>query len=440
MLMSREISSNHIGYSKEALNETISGDGKLIFTKCREKDCAVLIRQGRLRAIQVLSKENERIGSVYIAKVKKIVPNLNACFVEIAGGEVCFLPFKEASKFFRCSAVSNRKNNSLCQGDELLVQIVREAQKNKQATVTAHISLSNEAAVIGIGSNKIGYSTKLSKEQKNHYKIMLSEQGYVKNGKFKVPDKLASEIKPYIADAVSDSGMVVRTLASEVSDEEFLSLTEKLFIQFTELLTTARHRICYSCVKEPKPAFASVIDRLVYDYEYDEIITDDEALYKEISIYASDRLSGRNIRLYNDDMLSLSKLYSIDSKVEAALNSRVWLKSGAYLVIDHTEAMTVIDVNSGKYEGSKAASDTEYNINVEAAKEIALQLRLRNLSGIIIVDFINMNTEKQNDSLMQIMREEVAADKQKTVVVDMTALGLVEITRRKDYKPLSEQF
>lgn len=440
MLMSREISSNHIGYSKEAINETISGDGKLIFTKCREKDCAVLIRQGRLRAIQVLSKENERIGSVYIAKVKKIVPNLNACFVEIAGGEVCFLPFKEASKFFRCSAVSNRKNNSLCQGDELLVQIVREAQKNKQATVTAHISLSNEAAVIGIGSNKIGYSTKLSKEQKNHYKIMLSEQGYVKNGKFKVPDKLASEIKPYIADAVSDSGMVVRTLASEVSDEEFLSLTEKLFIQFTELLTTARHRICYSCVKEPKPAFASVIDRLVYDYEYDEIITDDEALYKEISMYASDRLSGRNIRLYNDDMLSLSKLYSIDSKVEEALNSRVWLKSGAYLVIDHTEAMTVIDVNSGKYEGSKAASDTEYNINAEAAKEIALQMRLRNLSGIIIVDFINMNTEKQNDSLMHIMREEVAADKQKTVVVDMTALGLVEITRRKDYKPLSEQF
>lgn len=440
MLMSREISSNHIGYSKEAINETISGDGKLIFTKCREKDCAVLIRQGRLRAIQVLSKENERIGSVYIAKVKKIVPNLNACFVEIAGGEVCFLPFKEASKFFRCSAVSNRKNNSLCQGDELLVQIVREAQKNKQATVTAHISLSNEAAVIGIGSNKIGYSTKLSKEQKNHYKIMLSEQGYVKNGKFKVPDKLASEIKPYIADAVSDSGMVVRTLASEVSDEEFLSLTEKLFIQFTELLTTARHRICYSCVKEPKPAFASVIDRLVYDYEYDEIITDDEALYKEISMYASDRLSGRNIRLYNDDMLSLSKLYSIDSKVEEALNSRVWLKSGAYLIIDHTEAMTVIDVNSGKYEGPKAASDTEYNINAEAAKEIALQMRLRNLSGIIIVDFINMNTEKQNDSLMHIMREEVAADKQKTVVVDMTALGLVEITRRKDYKPLSEQF
>lgn len=438
--MSREISSNHIGYSKEALNEAISGDGKLIFTKCREKDCAVLIRQGRLRAIQVLSRENERIGSVYIAKVKKIVPNLNACFVEIAGGEVCFLPFKEASKFFRCSAVSNRKNNSLCQGDELLVQIIREAQKNKQATVTAHISLSNEAAVIGIGSNKIGYSTKLSKEQKNHYKTMLSEQGYVKNGKFKVPDKLASEIKPYIADAVSDSGMVVRTLASEVSDEEFLGLTEKLFIQFTELLTTARHRICYSCVKEPEPAFASVIDRLVYDYEYDEIITDDEALYKEISMYASDRLSGRNVRLYNDDMLSLTKLYSIDSKVDEALNSRVWLKSGAYLVIDHTEAMTVIDVNSGKYEASRAVSDTEYNINVEAAKEIALQMRLRNLSGIIIVDFINMNTEKQNDSLMQIMREEVAADKQKSVVVDMTALGLVEITRRKDYKPLYEQF
>jgi len=438
--MSREIISNHVGYSKEALNEEISGDGKLIFTKFHEKDCAMLIKQGRLRAVQVMSDENERIGSVYIAKVRKVVPNLNACFVEIAGGEVCFLPFREASRCFRCSAVANRRNNALCQGDELLVQIIREAQKNKQAAVTAHISLSNEVAVISIGSNKIGYSSKLSKEQKNHYKTILSKQGYVKNGIFKVPDRLSADIKPYIMDAISDSGMVVRTLAVEVSDEEFLSLVEKLFTQFTILLTTARHRICYSCIKEPEPAFASVIDRLVYDYEYNEIITDNEMLYNKISAYARERLPDKNVRLYNDDMLSLAKLYSIDTKVEAAMSNRVWLKSGAYLVIDYTEAMTVIDVNSGKYDNSKVNSDMVYDINVEAAKEIALQMRLRNLSGIIIVDFINMNTEKQKDSLMQIMRQEAASDKQKSVVVDMTALGLVEITRRKDYKPLYEQF
>lgn len=438
--MSREIYSNHVAYSKEALDETASGDGRLLFTKCREKDCAMLIRQGRLRAVQVLSSENERIGAVYIAKVRKVVPNLNACFVEIAGGEVCFLPFREAARFFRCSTVSNRKNNALCQGDELLVEITREAQKNKQATVTAHVSLSNEAAVIGIGSNKISYSSKLTKEQKNHYKSILSKQGYVMEGKFKVPDKFVQDIKPYIMDAVSNSGMVVRTLASEISDEEFLKLVEKLFIQFIELLTTARHRICYSYVRKPQPSFVSVIDRLVYDYEYQEIITDDESLYKQISEYAAERLPDKNVRLYKDDMLSLGKLYSIDSKIESALNSRVWLKSGAYLVIDHTEAMTVIDVNSGKYEASRSEHDTIYNINAEASREIALQIRLRNLSGIIIVDFINMNNETQNDALMQLMRAEVSADKQKSVVVDMTALGLVEITRRKDDKPLYEQF
>jgi ribonuclease G len=447
--MSRDIISNHVEYSNEAVDEKAIGDGKLLFTRCRDKDCAALIKAGRLKALQVINHENTRIGGIYIAKVRKVVPNLKACFVEISGGEVCFLPFKEAAKIFRCSTVVNRKKNELCQGDEILVQIIREAQKNKQATVTAHISLTNEAAVISIGSNKVGYSSKLSKEEKNRFKTILTDKGYVENGIFKAPQDLIPEIKPYILETMKDTGMVVRTLAGEFSDEEFNQSVEKLFLEFTSLLATARHRICFSCIKPPVPAFAAVMDRLVYDYEYSEIVTDDAKLFSELEKYCSGRLTGKSIRLYNDESYSLEKLYSLETKIDEALSSRVWLKSGAYLVIEHTEALTVIDVNSGKCEpsGTTKSSDkdtdvksSEYKINAEAAKEIALQLRLRNISGIIIVDFINMKSHSENEELIRTISSEVLADKQKCQFVDLTKLGLVELTRRKDYKPIYEQF
>jgi ribonuclease G len=188
---------------------------------------------------------------------------------------------------------------------------------------------------------------------------------------------------------------------------------------------------------------------MVYDYEYNEIVTDDTTLFDEINKYGSERLNGKNIRLYSDDSYSLAKLYSLETKLDEALSSRVWLKSGAYIVIEHTEALTVIDVNSGKCEASGASAvsgenapgnSIEYRINIEAAREIALQLRLRNISGIIIIDFINMKSDTENEELIRTISSEVLADKQKCRFVDLTKLGLAELTRRKDYKPIYEQF
>ena len=123
-----------------------------------------------------------------------------------------------------------------------------------------------------------------------------------------------------------------------------------------------------------------------------------------------------------------------------ALERRVWLKSGGYLIIEPTEALTVIDVNSGKYEARKGYGETCRKINLEAAEEIALQLRLRNLSGMILVDFINMEEEEEKTELLSCLRKLVKSDKVKTTVVDMTPLGLVEITRKKVNKPLAEQW
>ena len=173
----------------------------------------------------------------------------------------------------------------------------------------------------------------------------------------------------------------------------------------------------------------------------EEILTDQKDAHGRILDYLEhNQPEDKNkLRFYQDPLVSLTNLYSLKNAMEQACQKRVWLKSGGYLVIEPTEAMVVIDVNTGKYSGKKNQADTIRTINLEAAKEICRQLRLRNLSGIIMVDFIDMKEEEDKALLMERLREFAAADPVKTTVVDMTALNLVELTRKKGKKPLWEQ-
>ncbi|MCI9319764.1 MAG: hypothetical protein HFH05_06765 [Lachnospiraceae bacterium] len=284
------------------------------------------------------------------------------------------------------------------------------------------------------------------------------------------------------ADAAKKKSFPEENLSGNTLSEHFFQLTE----QYARLLHTARYRSCFTCLKEAPSAVESVLRGLVSEHEYQEIVTDSQELYEMLSEYNSDAKGivleniqenipesvpestsenvrknvtesisenvrknvmeeecahnkCKSLRLYQDKMLSLSKLYSIESRMETALGNRVWLKSGGYLIIEPTEALTVIDVNSGKYETNKSNEDTVLAVNLEAAEEVALQLRLRNLSGIIIVDFINMAQETSKNQIMTLLKQLTAKDVVKTTVVDMTALGLVEITRKKTSKPLREQ-
>ena len=201
------------------------------------------------------------------------------------------------------------------------------------------------------------------------------------------------------------------------------------------------HRTGRVCVLEPECMADRILLQLVSPDEFSEIITDDPAVHTELKKYAEIHLPSTPCRLYDDPMLSLSKLYNLDSKIDETFGERVWLKSGAYLIIQPTEALTVIDVNSGKFEARKGNDDqTAWKVNTEAAVEIARQLRLRNLSGIIVVDFINMRAEESRAGLLRQLKGLVQDDRIRTNVVDMTPLGLVEITRKKIMKPLWEQY
>ncbi len=445
--MSRRIAAPN----KVTLTETQSTarqGGKLIYTSWQGRRAALLIQDNRLKAAQFFPQVQSKIGAVYLCKVKNVIKNLDAYFVEIGGAEreICFLSRKDAA----CPFLLNRSyDGRILEGDEFPVQVVKDAQKNKQASVTTRISLSNDYFALNAGDVRVGYSTKLSEAERKRLRQQIQNLQPLQNTALQIPlphEPAAGEEK-YLP-----VGMVVRTRAAGFVDSEEdgdalerineLALSfQELAERWQELFRAALHRTCYSCILEAPSPWKAALEQLVYPYEYEEILTDDERLYRQLQ-ESSGLPPGKEIRYYDEmqsAQLPLSQLYGLQGKIEEALSRRVWLKSGGYLVIDSTEALTVIDVNSGKYEARKDVQESYFRINREAAAEIAIQLRLRNLSGIIVVDFINMKEHKCREELLRKLRLLLMVHCHKTTVVDMTPLGLVEITRKKESKPLREQ-
>lgn len=433
--------------------------GKLLFTSYQNRRCSLLIEDNRLMSASFFPETPSRIGAVYIGKLKSMAKNIDACFIEIGDGEICFLSLKDAPAPY---LLNRRYDGRLVEGDEILVQVVKDAQKQKKASVTTQISLSNDYFVMmfisAANPDTLKFSLKLLKEKKREIQCVLSEA--MKKDSEDSQNILA--IKDQDANGLPSIGCLVRTRAGELEDGEalikhFFALRE----QMLRLVRTARYRSCFSCLKPAPADFEAIFQQLPRNFKKSfctfiedcaghsfetegssgwEIVTDQSSMYDCLKAYCKEHDINVPIRLYQDDRLPLSILYSIESKLETALANRVWLKSGAYLVIEHTEALTVIDVNSGKCEAGRESQETYRRINLEAAQEIAIQLRLRNLSGIIIVDFINMKSEANNRELLTHLRNLVREDSIQTQVIDMTPLGLMEITRKKINKPLREQF
>lgn len=443
--MSRSISGRPSASPQDiALKDTQAG--KLAVTRYNGNYLALLLRGSRLLAASVFSDSPSKVGSVYIGKVKNLVKNINACFVEIADGELCFLPLADCRTPFM---INRRFDGRILEGDELVVQVVRDALKTKQAAVTTKISLSGKYIAVSAGSPKTGISSKLSPLQKEALFAMLKRHGLVdskgylvRGGKEEIPFGIVvrTEAGRLVKESASVQGLSPADLPSITEEEDFLAQFEALLEQFTQLFQNALHRTCFSCLQGAAEPYQTAIEQF-YPEEYDEVVTDVDSLYPALKEYYG-RQSGpcqKPVRFYQDSSYSLSKLYSIESRLQDALSARVWLKSGGYLVIEPTEALTVIDVNTGKYSVQKDMMDTFYQINREAAREIALQLRLRNLSGIIVVDFINMDSSQKQEELLQYMKQLVRSDRVRTSVIDMTPLGLVEITRKKINRSLKEQ-
>lgn len=390
-------------------------DAKLVITRYQQGILSFVTSNNRIESVAFSRQdENASIGDIYIAKVINVVSHLNAAFIDYAPGKKGFLPLDKYAP-----VLTNREyNGKLVAGDEVLVQLEKEAVRTKEPVFTSNLSLAGNYCVVTHADTKRGVSNKIDKK----YKQTLLE----------------------VLPKVDSCGVIIRTDAQKLAEENRVNLLEKECSALVEklqlLLQNSRHRTCYSCVYKSASEYLTQICDHSHAV-FSEIVTDDELLYKEMEEYiACNRPEfGAMLRLYSDASYPMSKLYSIETKIDELLDKKVWMKSGAYLVIEATEAMYVIDVNSGKNISGKDNEEYIYKINLEAAVETMRQIRLRNLSGIIIVDFLNMKDQEKQDSLMKELRKLAAQDKIYTNVVDMTPLGLVEITRKKTKPILAQQ-
>ncbi len=390
-------------------------EGKILILKLHKKRLSLLMSDNRILAARAQQDAAAAVGDIYIGKVQSISPNISAAFIDLGGRFLTFLPITDAATAF----VLNRKpDGRLKPGDELLVQVTKEPIKTKLAGVTTRLSLPGQYAVVGIkpegARTGVQVSAKLDAERQTYFRE-LKELGQISE-RFR---------------------LIVRMNAGTIDDDDpLLEEARSLEDTLTHILEIAPSRTCYSCLYRNKPDYVSFVEN-AYRTEYNEVITDLPEVYD--TLLEPCRKADIPIRLYEDSLLPLHKLYAVEERLQELTEKKVWLKSGGYLVIEPTEALISVDVNTGKYESGKDKEETFYRINREAAEMIALHLRARNLSGMILVDFINLKSREREAELLAYMRELLMKDPVPARAIDMTALGLMELTRKKVAPSLAEQ-
>ena len=377
---------------------------------------AALSEEERIVEIRLESDQEKSIlGNIYTGQVENIASNIQAAFVQIEPGKRCYYSLAEAQR--AVFSAGRKGNGPLRPGDELLVQVSRDAMKGKLPALTSNLNFTGRYLVLTTGDKKFGLSSKLALEDRHRLSGWLKEEA-------ERPDK--------------EFGIIVRTNAADASKEEILKELEWLKGRYHKAVVQGRNRTCFSLVLETEPFYVAAV-RDAYGRDLDEIITVPEiremilGYLEEISPELKEKL-----RFYQDKLLPLYKLYRMETALDAIQKEKVWLNSGGFLVIQQTEAFVSIDVNSGKYTGKKKMEETFRKINLEAVAEIGRQLRLRNLSGIILIDFINMENPDHRDELFHVLQKLLRKDPVKSRAIDITPLHILEMTRKKVRRPVIE--
>lgn len=366
--------------------------------------------------------QGPKIGEIYIGLVQKVARNINAAFVEIIPGLNGYLPFDEIVEPIY---TSKGPSPEIQAGDQIVVQITREAFGHKDMSLSTKLTLRGRYVVMTTGGIGLGVSRKIPEDRRQDLKdrVLSSEEfGQLQKriGHCSIVVRTnVGELMLSDKDAQGDDTLILRReVLREISDLE---------AQLSDLKLKAPYRSVHSSLLKQPPRWLSRIMQLSQS-EVSRIITDDRSLMRDI---LSVKPSGIAAKLYEDSMVSLEKVYSLEREFSRALSKHVNLKSGADLVIESTEALHIIDVNSGRSQSRKSKEEALLNVNLEAAREAARQIRLRNLSGIIVIDFINLKMQKNSLRILDELRKAVSSDPIRTKVVDMTKLGLVELTRQK---------
>ncbi|AFM43146.1 RNAse G [Desulfosporosinus acidiphilus SJ4] len=364
------------------------------------------------------------VGNIYRGRVENVLPGMQAAFVDIGLEKNAFLyvgdvipsPSRYEEEEKSTSVIQERIENLLKPRQELLVQISKEPVGTKGARISVNLTLPGRYVVLLPQVSYIGVSRKISDGQ---------ERERLKG--------LAEKAKP------DGMGVIIRTLAEGIDGEEIAEDIDQLVKTWQALERKIPHVSVPGLVHKD----VDLISRLVRDWidqDVERITVDQEETAETLrqALREIEHPAAKRILVVPGE--SLFTQYGIDDEIRKALRSKVWLKSGGYLVIQQTEALVVIDVNTGKYVGQRSLEETVAHTNLEAAREIARQLRLRNLGGIIIIDFIDMAAKEDQERVIDALEEACARDKTKSQILGLTQLGLVEMTRKKVGQTLAVRY
>ena len=291
--------------------------------------------------------------------------------------------------------------------------------KGKLPALTANLNFTGKYLVLTTGEKKFGLSGKLSGSERHTLSGWLEAEAAR-------PDK--------------EYGLIVRTNAAQAEKAEILQELSYLKSLYEKVAVNGKSRTCFSLLYETEPVYLTTL-RDIYSENLTDIVTDDPEIFQQITSYLKETSPEEESKahFYQDKLLPLYKLSRMENALDEVQKEKIWLNSGGFIVIQQTEAFVSIDVNSGKFTGKKKAEETYRKINLEAAKEISRQLRLRNLSGIILIDFINMTNPDHNDELFHVLQKYLRKDPVKCKAIDITPLHILEMTRKKVRKPVIEE-
>ena len=386
----------------------------LIANVMTEETRMAILEDDILRDFAIERDDETRIvNHIYKGVIKNILPAMQAAFVDIGRKKNAFLYLGDI--FPRAATKEEIQQTHISVGQSLLVQVVKEELGSKGPKVTANVSLAGRYAVLMPRVDYIGVSKKISDE---------TERNRLRD--------IVYSVKP------AGMGLIIRTVAKGITQEELLHDIHFL------LRTWDGIQGRYKMAKKPTLLYreADLIMRMIRDYftfDVKRVVVDDKDAYDRICqvFTGKDDAWRGKVELYKGNQPVFDGFH-LDDEIHHLMERQVELPSGGTLVFDHTEALTVIDVNTSKYTGHSTIQDTIFHVNKEAAMEIPRQLRLRDIGGIIIIDFIDMALSSQREEILQILERETRMDRTKTRVLGMTALNLVEITRKKSRQGLHQ--
>lgn len=387
---------------------------QIVIQNDRRQMQVALLEDGRLAEYFVQRSSDSPIrGSIYRGVVESVLPGMQAAFVDIGWERNAYLSLEDIELAEELEGCQPNIGDILKVGQPLVVQIKKEAVDAKGPKVSCKLSLPGKTLVLVQGKPYAAVSKKIMHEKKRQTLKNLADE-LLAGGQF---------------------GLIVRTAAQSCMEEELRQEFQWLINRWQQLQQVIGQQQKPGLVQTDLNLAAQVIRDCVREADLEGIYVNDFALYEVLQQQIISRKVRFKIRWRDCNLI---EQFQLRRDLETIHKRKIWLKNGGYLIFDRTEALQVIDVNTGKFTGKQNFQSTIVQMNLEAAAEIAWQLRLRNLSGIILIDFIDMLEPEDREQILQALGEALRQDRVKTSVLGMTQLGLVEMTRKKERAPLSE--